>query len=366
MVGIRVARGSPQVNHLLFADDTMFFCKTNPTCCGALSNILKKYELASGQSINLAKSAITFSSKTPQDIKRRVKLTLLIDNEGGIGKYLGLPEHLSRRKRNIFSSIVDRIRQRSHSWSSKFLSSAGKQFLLKVVLSAMPSDAMTCFKLSASLCKQIQSVLTRFWWDTKQDEKKMAWVSWDKLTLPKNAGGLVFREIEEFNDALLAKLSWRILKEPNSFLSRVLLGKNCNSSSFLTPSSASHGWRGLLAGKELLRKGLGWSAGQGDNINVWSDAWLSPLIPFLPIGPPTLDNKALLVSDLICHDLKMWDITAIRKHLPQYEDQIRKITINVLPLKDYMVWLPVKSGQYHQDKLCASQAKLTSGLTLGL
>jgi len=348
----------------------MFLCKTNPTCCGALSNILKKYELASGESINLAKSAITFSSKTPQDIKRRVKLTLLIDNEGGIGKYLGLPEHLSRRKRNIFSSIVDRIRQRSHSWSSKFLSSAGKQFLLKAVLSAMPSDAMTCFKLSTSLCKQIQSVLTRFWWDTKQDEKKMAWVSWDKLTLPKNAGGLVFREIEEFNDALLAKLSWRILKEPNSFLSRVLLGKNCNSSSFLNcsayPSSASHGWRGILAGKELLRKGLGWSAGQGDNIKVWSDAWLSPLIPFLPIGPPTLDNKALLVSDLICHDLKMWDITAIGKHLPQYEDQIRKITINVLPLKDCMVWLPVKSGQYHQDRLCASQAKLTSGLTLGL
>jgi len=202
MVGIRVARGSPQVNHLLFADDTMFFCKTNPTCCGALSNILKKYELASGQSINLAKSAITFSSKTPQDIKRRVKLSLRIDNEGGIGKYLGLPEHFGRRKRDIFSSIVDRIRQRSHSWSIRFLSSAGKQILLKAVLSSMPSYAMMCFKLPASLCKQIQSVLTRFWWDSKPDKRKMAWVSWDKLTLPINEGGLGFREIEEFNDAL--------------------------------------------------------------------------------------------------------------------------------------------------------------------
>ncbi|CAL9225131.1 unnamed protein product, partial [Arabidopsis halleri] len=190
MVGIRVARGSPQINHLLFADDTMFFCKTNPTCCGALSAILKKYEAASGQSINLSKSAITFSSKTPQEVKRRVKLTLKIENEGGIGKYLGLPEHFGRRKRDIFSSIVDRIKQRSHSWSTKFLSSAGKQILLKAVLSAMPSYAMSCFKLPASLCKQIQSVLTRFWWDAKPDKRKMAWVAWDKLTLPKNAGGL--------------------------------------------------------------------------------------------------------------------------------------------------------------------------------
>ena len=162
LVGIRVARGSPQVNHLLFADDTMFFCKTNPTCCGALSRILKQYEVASGQCINLAKSAITFSSKTPQEIKRRVKDSLLIENEGGIGKYLGLPEHFGRRKRDIFSSMVDRMRQRSHSWCTKFLSGAGKQILLKAVLSSMPSYAMSCFKLPVSLCKQIQSVLTRF------------------------------------------------------------------------------------------------------------------------------------------------------------------------------------------------------------
>ncbi|KAL9286214.1 hypothetical protein AtEden1_Chr4g0283521 [Arabidopsis thaliana] len=66
----------------------------------------------------------------------------------------------------------------------------------------MPSYAMMCFKLPASLCKQIQSVLTRFWWDSKPDKRKMAWVSWDKLTLPINEGGLGFREIEEFNDAL--------------------------------------------------------------------------------------------------------------------------------------------------------------------
>lgn len=30
-------------------------------------------------------------------------------NDGGIGKYLGLPEHFSRKKRDIFASLVDRI-----------------------------------------------------------------------------------------------------------------------------------------------------------------------------------------------------------------------------------------------------------------
>ncbi|KAL9861650.1 putative RNA-directed DNA polymerase [Arabidopsis thaliana] len=96
--GIRVARASPLVNHLLFADDTMFFCKSSPTCCSALLSIFASYEKVSGQMINLSKSSITFSSKTPPECKLRVKETLHISNEGGIGKYLGLPEHFGRKK----------------------------------------------------------------------------------------------------------------------------------------------------------------------------------------------------------------------------------------------------------------------------
>lgn len=38
----------------------------------------------------------------------------------------------------------------------------------------------------------------------------MCWVSWERLTLPKNVRGLGFQEIEEFNDTLLAKLSWSL------------------------------------------------------------------------------------------------------------------------------------------------------------
>lgn len=63
--GIKVARNSPSLNHLLFADDTMFFCKSDSASCRELMNILEKYEVASGQSINLLKSAVTFSAKTP-------------------------------------------------------------------------------------------------------------------------------------------------------------------------------------------------------------------------------------------------------------------------------------------------------------
>ena len=53
----------------------------------------------------------------------------------------------------------------------------------------------------------------------------MCWVAWSTLTKPKYAGGLAFRDVERFNDALLAKIGWRLIKDPTSLVARVLLGK---------------------------------------------------------------------------------------------------------------------------------------------
>lgn len=283
------------------------------------------------------------------EAKVRVQQALKISQEGGIGKYLGLPEHFGRKKRDIFSSIVDKIRQRANSWSSRFLFGAGKQVLLKAVLQSMPSYAMSCFKLPSSLCKQIHSALTRFWWDDKPGKRKMSWVAWDKLTLPKFAGGLGFKDIEAFNDAFLAKLGWRILNNPDSLLAKILLGKYCHSSSFLdcsSPSSASHGWRGILIGRDLLCKGISWSIGDGSLVRVWQDPWLSLTLPQVPIGPPTLHNSSMLVKDLLCPATMEWNRGVIRDNLPQYEEDILSINTSSLRLRDSLVWLPEKSGLY--------------------
>ena len=347
--GIKVARNCPPINHLLFADDTMFFGKSTAASCATLLSILRRYELASGQCINREKSTITFSSKTSPEARRRVKLELNIPNEGGIGKYLGLPEHFGRKKRDIFASIVDRIRQRAHGWTSRFLSGAGKMVLLKSVLAAMPTYAMSCFKLPISLCKQIQSVLTRFWWDVKPDLRKMCWVSWDKLTLPKGAGGLGFKEIEVFNDALLAKHTWRLLKNPDSLLGQTLLNKYCRDDGIMEcsiPNSASHGWRGILAGREVIKKGLGWAVGDGKSISIWQDKWLSTSQQICPIGPPAASSQQARVNELMFPNSVTWDIRKIRNLLPQYEDLILKLIPSSCSMKDEMVWLLEKTGEY--------------------
>lgn len=153
-------------------------------------------------------------------------------------------------------------------------------------------------------------MLTRFWWDDKPDERKMAWVSWKTMIRSKEDGGLGFRDIQCFNDAMLAKISWKVLTSPDCLLARVLKGKYCTNGDFLkvsAPSNCSHGWRGILIGRDLIKDHVGWAIGNGEEVNIWNEPWLSISAWEAPIGPPTQESEFVKVASLFLPNERDWD-----------------------------------------------------------
>lgn len=195
----------------------------------------------------------------------------------------------------------------------------------------------------------IQSVLTRFWWESNTGKKKMCWLSWDKLTKPKGMGGLGLKDIQTFNIALLAKLPWRMLTNPNCLLARVLLGKYCHKATLLNVSlvkGASHGWTSILAGRDLLKQHLGRAVGDGTEIKVWKDSWISTLISVVPNGPLREGDSDLVVSDLITRGTCEWNKELINKILPDFTEDILKLKPSKMGAQDTYIWYPANSGTY--------------------
>ena len=90
--------------------------------------VVRKYEQASGQCINFDKSSLLFDKRINANVRHQLKDTLGIQNESGMGTYLGIPEDISGSKCKLFAFLKDKLMHRVNGWSSRWLSKGGKGF----------------------------------------------------------------------------------------------------------------------------------------------------------------------------------------------------------------------------------------------
>ena len=143
-------------------------------------------------------------------------------------------------------------------WKEKFLSMVRKEVLIKAVVQAILTHTMSCFLLPKSLGDELNSMVGKFWWGQKNEERKMAWMSWEKLCTPKASGGMGFRDLRSFNLALLEKQGWQLQQGSNSLFYKVFKSKYFSEIDFVNAQKGrnpSYVWRSILAYSPLLIKG---------------------------------------------------------------------------------------------------------------
>ncbi|GAA0144405.1 hypothetical protein LIER_04862 [Lithospermum erythrorhizon] len=105
-------------------------------------DILRDYEEASGQKINFGKCSVSFEKRTSLEVLHRVGALLHINEVPNQGKYLGLPSHIGKSKKEVFGFIHGRVDDKIKGWKGKLLSQAGREVMLKSITSSIQNYVM--------------------------------------------------------------------------------------------------------------------------------------------------------------------------------------------------------------------------------
>lgn len=139
--GVRVCLGTPLITHLFFANYSLIFFQVPNAENECLKHLLHLYETAFGQKNNLDKTKLISRNNEDQvvnDIKRLLNVTSLQHHD----HFLGLPSFIGKS-----CKMKERVWKKFQGWKEKLLSQVGREILIKVVVQALPTYIMSCFKL---------------------------------------------------------------------------------------------------------------------------------------------------------------------------------------------------------------------------
>ncbi|KAL4341176.1 hypothetical protein GQ457_08G012070 [Hibiscus cannabinus] len=165
----------------------------------------------------------------------------------------------------------------------------------------------------------------------------------------KILGRYGFRNLAQFNIALLAKQGWNIITNPNCLLARVLKAKYFPESDFLHSRVGAHPsytWKSIWCARGLLERGLGWRVGSGFSINIWSEAWIEGTDTDRVVSNEINPNFTL-VSDLIDHSRFTWKVeTILFLFSDDQANQILSMPLSSSNPDDAIIWRFDSSGCY--------------------
>ncbi|KAI5430636.1 hypothetical protein KIW84_035011 [Lathyrus oleraceus] len=161
------------------------------------------------------------------------------------------------------------------------------------VRGVLPRSATTSFlalipKAPKCVLEEIIKIQRNFLWGDGGGSRKMCWVSWDKICLRTEEGGLGVKNVEWFNLALMSKWGWRFLNDKHAIWFKLLqfrygsglqsLGDVVSKS---TLSNYSLWWRDIrlvcgtpLRGHDWFGDSISCKLGRGNSILFWKHCWL--------------------------------------------------------------------------------------------
>lgn len=241
-----------------------------------LKNLLQDFASSTGLKVNFAKSMLV-----PINVQEDTTTHLAQLFGCVVGSlpftYLGLPLGLTKPKVIEFMPLVTRCERRL-SFTSPFLSQAGRLEVTNSIFTSFPMFFMSTFRMHKTVIKQIDAFRKHcLWRGADVQDRKPAKAAWELTCLPKNEGGLGVLNLQTQNDALM-------LKNLHKFFNRVdipwvhLVWERHYNDGTLPSSSRLKGsfwWKDNLKLLDSFKGMAMVNIVDGQSCLLWDDLWFN-------------------------------------------------------------------------------------------
>ena len=237
--GILEGKDGVEISILQYADGTLFFGEATMSNVKAIKAMLRNFELVSDLKINFAKSIFGAFGRSDQWVRfaagylnyRLLSLPF---------SYQGNP-----RRNEIRDPIISKCERKLSKWKQRNLSFGERVTSIKSVLNSILIFFFSFFRVPKKVVDRLVQLQQSFLWGDGKGQRKLAWVKWDTICLPKEKGGLGVRDLASFNRALLCKWHWNMFHHTSTLRAKVLKSKY-------------GGWRNLDEARRNHKESIWW------------------------------------------------------------------------------------------------------------
>jgi hypothetical protein len=276
-------------------------------------------------------------------------------------KYLGVPLHYDKLRREDLQPIIDKIMKRIAGWKGKLLSYGARLTLLKACLASIPIYLMSFIKFPKWVIEAINSQMANFFWNDQENNHKYHLSNIHSLCLKKEHGGLGIPDLRNLNLCLLGAWVQRYQESDNK------LWKNIIDSKYQTCSpnilcchdrNASPFWKGFMWAAQAARLGVKWHVGDGRRVRFWEDQWFGSCSLAIQYW-----NLYSIINEQGCTIREAWDGTNLkftfrrtvnRRVMLLWQELLQiasEICFSEEP--DQMIWQFSSTGRYSVQTLYA-------------
>jgi hypothetical protein len=244
------------------------FIDKNEDYAHNLKWILTCFELMSGMRVNYHKSELV-----PVNIGEENEVNEFADIFGSLVgtlpiKYLGIPLHYSKLRREDLQPLIDKIIKRIAGWRGKLLTQAGRLVLIKTCLASVPVYLLFFFKFPRWAIDLINSHMDNCFWDDYEGHRKLHLANWHLICMKWEYGGMGVPNLKDLNLCLLGSWVKRYISDEHKLWRKIIDEKYCKDSSifYTDKRHASPFCKEVILAAQALKFGYRWVAGSDQKI----------------------------------------------------------------------------------------------------